>query len=192
MTHDGDENETYQHLINVSLLLASLDMQPIYRAAKQLFVRWQTGHAILTCGNGGSASTASHFVCDLTKATRHADRRPVRALCLNDNLAALTAWSNDATYHQALAEQLRSLGQAGDALVCISGSGNSPNVLQAAALAKQAKILTVALTGQGGGQLKDMADIAIIVPSQDMAAIEDVHLAICHALTKNLAGRIAL
>ena len=188
----SDENAMYAHLLEVARLVAEVPRGPIYRMAKLLHARWQLGAAFLTCGNGGSASTAAHFACDLAKATRCEGRAPVRALCLNDSLASLTAWANDTTYQQALAEQLRSLGRPGDVLICISGSGKSPNVLQAAAYARRQRILVFALTGTGGGQLAPLADVAAIVPSDDMAAIEDVHLAICHALTKGLAGDIRL
>lgn len=188
---DSDDNTTHRYLLEVGRILAQTPRGPIYHVEQFLYARWQLGSTILTCGNGGSASTASHFVCDLLKATRHPRRTPVRALCLNDNAAALTAWANDTTYAQALAEVLKGLGRPGDVLICISGSGNSPNVLQAAVEARAQKIPVIALTGSGGGQLAALSDLAVIVPSDDMPAIEDAHLAICHALTNALRDRIA-
>ena len=187
----SDDNETARYLDRVAHLVANTPREPIYHVASQMYTRWQLGAAFLTCGNGGSAATASHLVCDLTKATRHEGRKTVRALCLTDNMASLTAWANDDDYEHALAEQVRSLGRAGDVLIAISGSGNSPNILHAVKAARAHSILVVALTGQGG-QLEPLADLAIVVPSYEMAAIEDCHMAICHALTNNLRDRIAL
>lgn len=188
---DGDDNEIARYLERVAALLLATDRQPIYLIAKHLFTRYQMGATFITCGNGGSAATASHFVGDVTKATRHDQRNPVRALCLNDNLTASTAWANDTTYGQALAEQLKSLGRMGDVFLPISGSGNSPNILQATIYAKQHKMFVLALTGSGGGQLAAMADIAVVVPSSEMPAIEDAHMAICHVLVNELKAAVA-
>lgn len=187
----SDDNEVMRYLERVSALLLATPREPIYRIAKHLHTRWQLGATILTCGNGGSAATASHFAGDVTKATRHPLRNPVRALCLSDNVTALTAWANDTTYGQALCEQLRSLGRPGDVFLPISGSGNSPNVLQAAVEARRQKMLMLALCGSGGGQLAAMADVAVVVPSDEMPAIEDVHLAICHVLVNELKAAVA-
>lgn len=191
MTMSSTDNEIERYLDQVAALLIATDRAPIYRIAKLLHTRWQLGATILTCGNGGSAATASHFAGDVTKATRHDLRNPVRALCLNDNMTACTAWANDASYSSALAEQLRSLGRPGDVLLAISGSGNSANVIQAAAYAKQHNMLVFALTGSGGGELATLADVAVIVPSREMAAIEDVHLAICHVLVNEMRSAVA-
>lgn len=187
----SDDNELARYLERVSKLLLETPRAPIYRIAKHLHTRWQLGATILTCGNGGSAATASHFAGDVTKATRHPLRKPVRAICLNDNMTATTAWANDTSYSRALAEQLQSLGRPGDIFLPISGSGNSPNVIQAAAYAKQQQMLILALTGSGGGELAQMADVAVIVPSDEMPAIEDVHMAICHVLVNELKAAVA-
>jgi len=188
---DGDDNAMVRYLDRVAATILATPREPIYRIAQHLHTRYQLGATFITCGNGGSAATASHFAGDLTKATRHDQRTPVRALCLNDNMTGLTAWSNDTTYAQALSEQLKSLGRPGDVFVPISGSGNSPNVLQATVYAKQHNMLILALTGSDGGQLAAMADVAVVVPSDDMPAIEDVHLAICHVLVNELKASVA-
>lgn len=188
---NGDDNEVTRYLERVAALLLAIDRQPIYRIAKHLFTRYQMGATFISCGNGGSAATASHFAGDVTKATRHDKRTPVRALCLNDNMTASTAWANDTTYGQAMAEQLKSLGRAGDVFIPISGSGNSPNILQATIYAKQHRMFVLALTGGDGGQLAAMADIAVVVPSSEMPAIEDTHMAICHVLVNELKAAVA-
>lgn len=188
----SDDNDMARYLDRVSALIAVTPRQPIYHVAKHMYARYQLGATFVTCGNGGSAATASHFAGDLTKATRHDLRKPVRALCLNDNLTGLTAWANDTTYGQALAEQLKSLARPGDVFMPISGSGNSLNIIQATIYAKQHQMLVLALCGSGGGDLARLADLAIIVPSDEMPAIEDVHLAICHVLINELAAVVAL
>ncbi|HEV2165920.1 MAG TPA: SIS domain-containing protein [Thermoplasmata archaeon] len=137
-------------------------------------------------GNGGSASTASHFVCDIGKATIRGDGRRFRCLALVDNVETVTAWANDAEYARVFSEQLATLGKAGDVAFGISGSGNSPNVLRAMETAKALGLRTVGLTGMGGGKLKDLVEVPIVVPSRSMQHIEDVHLLICHLLTAYL------
>lgn len=185
------QNELERYLDRVAALLRDTPREPLYRIARHLYTRHQMGATIVTCGNGGSAATASHFAGDVAKATRHEKRDPVRALCLNDNMTAATAWANDTTYGQALTEQLRSLGRPGDILFPISGSGQSANVIQATVYAKQHKMLVLALTGSGGGELARLADVAVIVPSTEMPAIEDVHLALCHVLVNELKAAVA-
>lgn len=187
----SDDNELARYLDRVAALIIATPREPIYRIAKHLYTRYQLGATIITAGNGGSAATASHFAGDITKATRHDLRKPVRALCLNDNMTACTAWANDTSYGQALAEQLHSLGKPGDIFFPISGSGNSRNILQATVYAKQHGMLVMALTGSGGGELFELADVAVLVPSDEMPAIEDVHMSICHVLVNELKAAVA-
>ena len=137
-------------------------------------------------GNGGSASTASHFVVDIGKATIRGDHRRFKCVALVDNVESVTAWANDADYARVFSEQLVTLAKSGDVAVGISGSGNSPNVLQAMETARKMGLRTVGLTGMGGGKLKDLVEIPIVVPSHSMQHIEDVHLLINHLLTAYL------
>lgn len=137
-------------------------------------------------GNGGSASTASHFVVDIGKATIRGDGRRFRCVALVDNVESLTAWANDAEYSKVFSEQLKGLAKAGDVAVGISGSGNSPNVLEAVRVARALGLSTVGLTGMGGGKLKELVDVPLVVPSNSMQHIEDVHLLVCHLLTAYL------
>lgn len=185
------ESDIQRYLNGVVAVLLLLDQAPIHRMAKHLYTRWQLGATFVTCGNGGSAATASHFAADMTKATRHDQRKSVRAICLNDSAAVLSAWANDTTYTQALSEHLKSMGRPGDVLIAISGSGNSPNVIQAAAYAQIHNILVMALTGRDGGELVHHADIVVKVPSADLPTIEDCHMVICHMLTNELKAAIA-
>jgi D-sedoheptulose 7-phosphate isomerase len=144
------------------------------------------GRTIFFFGNGGSASTASHFVVDIGKATIRGDGRRFRCVALVDNVESVTAWANDSEYAAVFSEQLKTLANAGDVAVGISGSGNSPNVLKAVDLARTMGLATVGLTGIGGGKLKGRVDIPVVVPSNSMQHVEDAHLLICHLLTAYL------
>ncbi len=146
----------------------------------------QDGRTIFFFGNGGSASTASHFVVDIGKATVRVDGKRFRCVTLVDNIETVTAWANDSEYAVVFSEQLRALGQAGDVAFGISGSGNSPNVLWAVETARRIGLTTIGLTGMGGGKLRPAVDIPLVVPSNSMQHIEDVHLLVCHLLTAYL------
>ena len=141
-------------------------------------------------GNGGSASTASHFVTDIAKVAGGTEGKGpgkrFRCLSLNDNVPGVTAWANDVSYAAVFAGQLKALAVKGDVAVAISGSGNSPNVLEAVRAARAMGLTTVGLTGMGGGQLKDLVDVALIVPSNSMQHTEDTHLVTLHVLTAYL------
>ncbi|HYB79875.1 MAG TPA: SIS domain-containing protein [Thermoplasmata archaeon] len=141
-------------------------------------------------GNGGSASTASHFVTDIAKVAggtgAKGPGKRFRCLCLNDNVPGVTAWANDVSYAAIFAGQLHALAVKGDVVVAISGSGNSPNVLEAVRAARAMGLTTVGLTGMGGGQLKDLVDVALVVPSNSMQHTEDTHLVTLHVLTAYL------
>ncbi|MGI0052793.1 MAG: D-sedoheptulose-7-phosphate isomerase [Thermoplasmata archaeon] len=144
------------------------------------------GRTIFFFGNGGSASTASHFVVDIGKATLRGDGRRFRCLALVDNVESVTAWANDAEYAVVFSEQLKGLARAGDVAVGISGSGNSPNVLRAMEEARAMGLSTIGLTGMGGGRLKALVDVPVVVPSNSMQHVEDAHLLLGHLLTAYL------
>jgi D-sedoheptulose 7-phosphate isomerase len=141
-------------------------------------------------GNGGSASTASHFVVDIGKATVRGDGKRFRCVALVDNVETVTAWANDTEYAKVFSEQLATLAHAGDVAVGISGSGNSPNVLRAMETAKRLGLRTIGLTGMGGGKLKELSEVPVVVPSNSMQHIEDIHLLICHLLTAYLRDEV--
>ena len=147
--------------------------------------RWRK-KTIFICGNGGSAATATHFASDLSKGTQFTDKPFIKAKTLCDNTALLSAWANDLSYEDAFSRILAPWVGEGDILVVISGSGNSPNVLNAVATANNAGATTIGLTGFDGGKLKDMVDTCIIVPSYSMEQVEDIHLLLCHVITVSL------
>ncbi len=145
---------------------------------------------VFIVGNGGSAATASHLACDLAKGTRTPGVPPFRVVPLTDSVPLLTAWANDTSYAQVFAEQLAALVRPGDALVAISASGNSPNVLAAAEVAREAGATTIALTGASGGRLRLLADVLVRVPADAIEQVEDAHLVIAHSVCVALRARL--
>lgn len=138
---------------------------------------------IFICGNGGSWATAAHMVCDFGKNTRTPGIKRINVLGLGDNIPSLTAYANDQGYDQVFSEQLISLMMPGDVLIAISGSGDSPNVLRAVETANALNGLTIGLTGFNGGQLIELVDYCLVVPSNSIEIIEDCHMIIDHLLT---------
>jgi D-sedoheptulose 7-phosphate isomerase len=149
----------------------------------QLIEARNLGRNIFIIGNGGSASTASHMACDLNKTAIREDSKRFRAFALTDNVPVMTAWANDKSYGDVFKEQLSNLLSANDVLVAISGSGNSENVVEAIKLAKRKGALTIGFTGFKGGRMKRLVDTCVIVPSDLMYRIEDVHLMLNHLVT---------
>jgi D-sedoheptulose 7-phosphate isomerase len=137
---------------------------------------------IFVCGNGGSASTASHFTCDILKGASYNRDTRFRIMALADSLATLTAYSNDVSYEHIFVEQLKNFAQPGDLVMCISGSGNSPNVVRAIEYANSIGCKTIALTGRDGGKLGPLAQLNIQVAVPHMGRIEDAHMVVCHMI----------
>ncbi len=142
-----------------------------------------SGKQIFIMGNGGSASTASHFVCDLAKNNYFEGLPPFRAIDLNSSNAIFTALANDEGYENVFSHQLRNLVNKNDVVLAISTSGNSPNILKAVELAKQAGAITIGFTGYEGGILGTMTDIEVRVPSDNIRHVEDIHMIISHLIS---------
>lgn len=138
---------------------------------------------VFMLGNGGSGSTASHFVSDLAKGTINAKFPRFRAIALTDNIPLMLAWGNDANFESIFMEQLKNLLNPKDVVIGISGSGNSLNVIEAIKYANEKGAVTIGLTGFDGGKLKSVAQECMIVPSHYMQRIEDLHLLIEHLIT---------
>jgi D-sedoheptulose 7-phosphate isomerase len=143
---------------------------------------FEQGKKIITCGNGGSASTASHYITDWNKMINLATGRKFRGVCLCDNIGLITAYANDISYDEVFAGQLKALMDPGDLVIAVSGSGNSPNVLRAVEYARDNEGKTLAVVGYDGGKLLLLCDHAVHVPSFDMQLCEDVHLMFGHTL----------
>jgi D-sedoheptulose 7-phosphate isomerase len=150
----------------------------------------EEGRMIFIIGNGGSAATASHMANDLNKGASVPGRPRFRALALTDSVPLMTAWANDTSYDRIFQEQLANYFEPGDVVLAISGSGNSPNILAAIEWARREGAVTVGLTGGDGGRLRVLVDHCLIAPTGRMEQIEDVHLALAHALCVSLRARI--
>jgi len=175
-----------QYLDSLQRVISRLPHEDIWRVIRIILAAWRENRQIFILGNGGSAASASHFAVDLAKNIAVPGKGRFRAIALTDNVPYLTALANDEGYENVFSEQLIPLLRTGDVVIGISGSGNSPNVLKAMQIARAAQATTIGLTGFQGGKLKDLVDYCIIVPSDEMKQIEDVHLilehCICHAL----------
>ena len=157
----------------------------VSEVAQALVDRVAGGGKVLLCGNGGSAADAQHMATELAvRYLRH--RRAIPALALTVDTSVLTAASNDLGFENVFARQIEALGAPGDVLIAISTSGNSPNVVRAVGTARERGLLTVALTGRGGGKLGGLADHWIAAPSDATPRIQEAHLVIEHLLCEAL------
>lgn len=148
-------------------------------------VRGERRHVFLF-GNGGSGSTASHMACDLAKSTIRSDKPRFKVTALSDNMPTFSAYANDHGFDRVFAEPLISLAEPGDVAIAFSGSGNSPNVLRALEVANGRGLTTIGFSGFNGGALKDLSQVSLVVPSDIMGQIEDIHLMLAHALCNAL------
>jgi D-sedoheptulose 7-phosphate isomerase len=191
--NDGIEILTAkQYFEELQRIMGSLPKDGIDQIAETLVKAYDAGRTVYLFGNGGSASLASHFACDLGKGTAYCNGgRRFRAIALTDNLPTLTAWANDSSYEDVFSEQLRNFVQTGDVALAISGSGNSKNVLTALQVAQEARATTVGISGFQGGEMKSLCDICVIVPSNNMQIIEDLHVAMAHSIFRIVYSRIS-
>jgi D-sedoheptulose 7-phosphate isomerase len=169
---------------------ASRELPPqLERIAAAAFECLSSGRKILACGNGGSAAQAQHLAAELVGRFQ-GERRALAAVALCADTATLTSLANDYGYQQVFARQVEALAQAGDLLIAISTSGNSPNVLEAATAARVRKCSVVAFTGAGGGKLAAEADLLLRAPAESVARIQEVHALCIHALVDELERRL--
>ncbi len=172
----------------VEQLLRDVNEREVETCVDLLWECYERGGRVITCGNGGSASTASHFVTDLQKNLFSHDPplRPFEALSLVDSVPLLTAWSNDTEYANVFAAQARCWLRPGDILLSISGSGNSPNVVAAAEVARSVGATAMSWCGYGGGKLAKLSQCAVVLESRDMQQVEDIHLVLAHVIFRCL------
>ncbi len=178
------------YLDQVSALALKIPAENIERIIKILLKTYYAEGRVFVFGNGGGASTSSHFTCDLSKGTATPDRPRLKAICLSDNIPLMTAWANDTDYTNTFGEQLKNLVEKGDAVIGLSGSGMSPNVINAFRIANQYGAVSILLSGFKGGEAVKVASESIIVPSEDMQQIEDVHLMLCHIIFRIVRKKI--
>lgn len=196
------ENQKFisSYLSEMRGITENISLEDIDRAIELLFSAWQRGNQVFTCGNGGSASTATHFVADLSKATIVENKERFKAYCLNDNIPLMSALINDEGFDSLFYEQLKGRFQAGDVLICLSvhgGAGRdkaslwSQNLLKAMKYAREMGGETIGFSGFDGGPMKEMADVCLVVPANSTPQVESFHLALEHLICNCLREKIA-
>jgi len=178
------------YLNELRRLLDRIDHRPIDRLGELLFEAWQGDRQVLVIGNGGSASTASHYVTDLVKTASVPGVRRLRTLSLTDNPGLTTAIGNDIAYEDTFLFPLESYARTGDLVIAISGSGRSPNVVRALQWARERGLTLVAVTGFDGGTIASMVDLHVNIPTTNFGLLEDLHLSIGHMVSQALHHRL--
>jgi D-sedoheptulose 7-phosphate isomerase len=187
-----------QFLDRVAAELQRIDPAQVQRLADLIYECYCRERFVFIIGNGGSGSNASHFCEDLGKGTLHrrffddSSKRRLKVLSLTDNTPYILAWGNDEGFERVFVEQLKNLASAGDLLIAISGSGNSPNILRAVEWANAHGLTTFGCTGFSGGRLKELAHHNLHVPLDDMGIVESIHLTAFHWVVDDLYRRISL
>ncbi len=185
-----------QYLARTSAEFAGIETSPVERLSAEIHSAYEEGRFVFLCGNGGSASNASHICEDLAKSTlERADfsdpgRKRLKIVSLTDNTAAILAWGNDEGFETVFVEQLKNLASADDMLIAFSGSGNSPNILSAVDWANHARLRTWGITGFEGGKLRDLAQESVHVAVSDMGLVESIHLLLFHWILDDVHARI--
>ncbi|MDY0962491.1 D-sedoheptulose 7-phosphate isomerase [Massilia sp. CFBP9026] len=180
--------ESLQNHLDVFSRLLSIEPE-LDRAIEIMYESLKNDDKLMFCGNGGSAADSQHLAAEFVGRYIN-DRPPIAAIALSTDTSALTCISNDYGYEHVFSRQVSSLGRAGDTLIGISTSGNSANVIRAVEAAKQRGVHTVALLGRDGGALKDMVDVAIVVPSNVTAHIQEAHIFIGHHFCSALEQKL--
>jgi D-sedoheptulose 7-phosphate isomerase len=170
--------------------LSSFNDDRVERAVDLIVAKLGNGRPLLVCGNGGSATDAQHIAGELVGRFLK-ERRALNVVCLSANVAVLTAWANDYSYDDVFARQVEAHGATGGALLAISTSGNSENVVRAAQTAKGLDMSVIALTGQGGGRLQPISDVLLDVPSQSTPMIQQVHICLYHYICERVEALLA-
>lgn len=178
------------YLLKSQEAVSQIPFDQVSKLAEAILQAYHAGSFIYTMGNGGSGATASHIAGDYVKGASFGLEKRFRIMCLNDNIPALMAISNDISYEAIFEEQLRNFARPGDLVIGLSGSGNSKNVVNALLWAKNQGIQTAALTGFRGGQCAQIADISIHIPVADMEIIEDLHMMTFHAIKRYLTNTL--
>lgn len=166
----------------LSKTISALPFEQVEHVTSVLLRAYEDTRTVFVFGNGGSAALASHFACDLGKGTVNGSQKRFRVLALTDNVPVMTAWANDTNYEDIFAEQLATFASPDDVAFAVSGSGNSPNIIKALQMARRLGCTTAGLTGFSGGRMRILCDACIIIPSDNMQIIEDLHLCVAHSL----------
>jgi len=174
------------YIVDIKRKIDALAVELIEATVEQIHLARINQRQVFITGNGGSAATASHFACDLGKNTVMAGVPRLRVQALNDNMAFFSACANDYGYDTVFAEQLTNFVQPEDVVLAISASGNSANVLKAVQVARTCGAFTIGWSGYQGGKLAKMVDLPIVIPSDSIEQIEDIHLMMAHMVTMSV------
>ena len=169
--------------------LQSFDREPLKDVLGILDELGRSGGTLWVAGNGGSAAISDHTTCDVTKGTHGRGRPPIRCLSLASNVAMLTALGNDVSYDEVFRQQLEYYLRPSDAVLLVSSSGNSPNVVKACEYARELGIPTIAFVGFDGGRLKSLATHCIWIQADNYGIVEDTHQSLVHVLTQYIQCR---
>jgi D-sedoheptulose 7-phosphate isomerase len=192
----GVELDSEAYLGRLQDELKQIEPAAMQRWADHIYRAWELGKFVFVLGNGGSGTTASHMSEDLGKSTLpeslldDESRKRLKVLSLTDNAGWIMAVGNDLAYDQIFVQQLMNYGTAGDLVIAISGSGNSPNVLKAVEWANRHDLVTFGLTGYDGGQLRRIQKDGLHVPLHDMGMVESIHLCLFHWVLNDVYARI--
>ena len=180
-----------QYTARLAGLLQQLDYTVVEAIAERLIRAHADGRRVYVIGNGGSAATAAHFVCDLGKNTASDRVQGIRVMCLTDNVPIATALSNDHGYETVFERQLRTLIEPGDVVLAISASGNSPNIVNGLKTARELGAVTIGLLGFDGGAARALVDVALVIESFNYGQVEDAHMILGHVLAQHLRQKFA-
>ena len=186
-----NKSDIWGYVDDIKNMISNLDKNRIQKLANMMENTKKTDNIIFIIGNGGSASTASHWACDLGKGTIknfNDSKDRLKVISLTDNVSTITAYGNDISYDEIFSQQLKNLMGAGDLLIVLSGSGKSRNIIKAINAAKEAGVYVFSLLGFDGGEAVKISDDCIIIPSRNYGVIEDVHMSIGHIVTALLKG----
>lgn len=181
--------ESYFNRLKV--VLDEVDVRQVEQVIKIFEAAYDNDRTVFICGNGGSSSAASHWVCDFSKGTNAPGKRRLRMFSLGDNAAMLTAYANDVDYKQVFSEPVKTYVRKNDVVIMITASGNSPNILEAAVAAREQGAVTVGLVGFGGGKLIDLVDHTVVVQSREYGPVEDLHMILDHIISTCVRDYIA-
>ena len=192
----GAQLDPQQYLARCAEEFEKLDLSQATGLADEIFSAYQDGRFVFICGNGGSGSNSSHFCEDLGKSTLRREDftndsvKRLKVLSLTDNTPYILAWGNDEGFDRVFVEQLKNFASPDDVLIAISGSGNSPNILNAVEWANRHNLRTWGITGYGGGKLKSLGKKNLHVPLDDMGMVESIHLVLFHWILNDVYARI--
>lgn len=191
MSNDPRRTHVRDYVDSLKRVLDELPLDAVDAVLRVFEDAYRRDATVYICGNGGSWATAAHWVCDMSKGTIREGARRLRMYSLGDNLPLLTAYANDVAYDQVFAEPVRTYVRAGDVVVLITASGNSPNILAAARAARDCGAVTIGLIGFGGGQLAALVDHQITVACKEYGPVEDLHMVLDHIISLYLRAFIA-